>query len=370
MRLAVNGWRLDGPRTGVGRYLHNVISRWTPDVVEDRFDAVNVYVPRPLEQAGMALPDGIVEHVLRPATRMLAWENTRFGPTATEDVLFCPSYTRPLWVRGRPVVVIHDATSQLYPHLFGRSQPFYNRLYGWSGRHAAQVITSTEAARNDISQLWGVDYACFRVIPLAADEAFRPLAPHTATSLSEQVLGFADPYFMFVGKTTGRRRASLLVEAFAAFKEATGAPHRLVLVGPTPDDFDSLIAGAGRAAPSIIHVGFVPDETLNALYGAAAAFVWPSVYETVSLPIFEAQAAGAAIACVDTPGSRETTGGAALFMPELTIDHLVDAFTRLARDEPLRRELRDAGLANADRFTWDRTARETLDVLADVAARA
>jgi len=107
---------------------------------------------------------------------------------------------------------------------------------------------------------------------------------------------------------------------------------------------------------------------LNVLYNAATGMVWPSIYEVVSLPIYEAHAAGTPLACVDTRGSRETTGGAALFMPELTLATAVDAFTRLAAEPELRAELREAGLANATRSSWSRTATETLAALADVAA--
>ena len=368
MRLGVNGWRLGGTRTGIARYLHNVLARWTPDVVQPSFDAVTVYVPRPPAPDDAPLAPGLAERVLRPDARMLVWENVRFGPAADDDVLFCPSYTRPLWRRAPTVVAIHDAVPALYPHLFGRAQPLYNRLYSWSGRHSELVLTSTAAARDDIARHWAVDAGSIRVIPLAADDAFGPLEPDDAATKAAAVLGFVEPYFLFVGKPTGRRRVTLLVEAFAAFKATTAAPHRLVFAGPPPDDPDELTAAAKGAAPSLHHTGFVPDEMLNVLYNAATGMVWPSIYEVVSLPIYEAHAAGTPLACVDTRGSRETTGGAALFMPELTLATAVDAFTRLAAEPELRAELREAGLANATRSSWSRTATETLAALADVAA--
>ena len=195
-----------------------------------------------------------------------------------------------------------------YPHLFGRAQPLYNRLYSWSGRHSELVLTSTAAARDDIARHWAVDAGTIRVIPLAADDAFGPLEPDDAATKAAAVLGFAEPYFLFVGKPTGRRRVTLLVEAFAAFKATTDAPHRLVFAGPPPDDPDELTAAAKGAAPSLHHTGFVPDDVLNVLYNAATGMVWPSIYEVVSLPIYEAHAAGTPLACVDTRGSRRDDG--------------------------------------------------------------
>src|SRR5262249_29842349 len=111
--------------------------------------------------------------------------------------------------------------------------------------------------------------------------------------------------------------------------------------------------------------GYVSDEELNLLYNCAAALVMPSVYETVSLPVMEAQAAGAPVVCIDTAGMREITGGAAAMIPTLAPEPLCDAMVRVADDQALRTDLRVRGLEHAKQFSWARCARETMAVLAE-----
>ncbi|MGI8807282.1 MAG: glycosyltransferase family 4 protein [Acidimicrobiales bacterium] len=368
MRLGVNGWLLQGAPTGGRRYLSNLLVRWTSALVDGRFDGVTVYSPRPVDRSVFPLPDGVRERVVGPPARMLIWESARFGPVADDDVLFCPSYSRPLATRAATVVAIHDATSKMHPELYGRGQPLYNRLYGWSASRAELVLTSTDAARADIARCWGVEPSKIRVVPLAAADHFGVVSDREAVRrTTEQLLGWSQPYFLFVGKTSGRRRVPMLLEAFASFKERGGARHRLVLAGPRPTFELEEHVGRLGLAEEVTHSGVVSDEDLNALYNGADGVICPSVYETVSLPIMEAQACGSPVVCVDAPGSREITGGAAWFMPRLELDHLVEAMSRLAAGDSLGAELAAAGLENARRYSWSRTAAETLDVLAEAA---
>jgi glycosyltransferase involved in cell wall biosynthesis len=367
MRLGISGWRARGDATGIPRYIYNVVSRWTPEVVAGRFDEITFYTAQPFDRTRMELPPGIHERVLASSARMLVWENTRLGPAVKDDVLFCPSFSRPLVVRAKTVVAIHDTIPHRHRELFRRTQPFYNRLYSWSARRASLVLTSTNAAARDIEFYCGAPASRIRVVPLAAADAFHPVSTAVSTEVRQRVLGSLDPYFMFVGKTSGRRRVPELIEAFARFKQATRSTHKLVLVGPKPTfDLDEVVRRFG--AVDVHHLGFVPDDDVNALYGSTDGLVWPSFYEHVSLPIFEAQAAGAPVVCVDTPGSRETTGGSALFLQEPDAASMAQAMTTLAASEALRTELRQGGLDNSRQYSWERTARETLDVLSEAAA--
>ena len=118
MKLGVNGWRATGSRTGVARYLLNIIRHWDATVVGGRFDEITLYTPRPLDPATDPLPSNLRQRVLSSSAPMLLWENTRFGPQAADDVLFCPSFSRPLIARGTCVVTIYEATLKLYPQFF------------------------------------------------------------------------------------------------------------------------------------------------------------------------------------------------------------------------------------------------------------
>ena len=369
LRLGINGWRIHGQRTGVGRYLLNVVRHWTREAVGDRFAEVTIYTARPIDRAEVPLPDNVREVVLRSDRPMLVWENLRLGPAATDDVLFCPSYSRPLRARGRTVVATADAVSVLHPELFPPAvRLFYNPLYGWSARHATRVVAATEASRQDIARGWGVPLDKIRAVPLAPAEVFRPLDdPAAVAQARARHVGGGAPFFLFVGKLSGRRSLPPLLEAFAELKRA-GSPHKLLLVGLNPRQIDvARLTTELDVADHVKHAGYVTDEELVALYNAAEAFVMPSVYETVSLPVMEAQAAGTPVVCIDTPGMRELTGGAAVLVPRLAKQPLFEAMAGLAADPGRRRRLSAEGRANAGRYSWPRCAAETLEVLHEAA---
>lgn len=370
MTLGVNAWRLQGGFTGVARYLRNVLKHWTLDEVSGRFDEIALYTPRPIDRESVPLPDGVGERLLRPAVRMLAWENLRFGPAAGDDVLFCPSYTRPLVARGRTVVTMHDATLPLHPELYRpRARRFYNRLYGWSARHATLIMTCNEATRQDLARCYGVPDARIRVVPLAADDAFQPVTDETALAeIRSRYLGTTAPFFFYIGKFSIRRNVPKLLAAFAELRRRNSLPHKLLVVGRNTPDVDvSALAGELGVADEVVHREFVPDGDLVLLYAAAEAFVLPSTFEAISLPAMEAQACGTPVIVANTPGLRETTGEAAYLMPKADVPELVRAMSAVATDAGLREELREGGLAEAGRRSWQRTARATLDVLAEAA---
>ena len=368
MKLGVNGWRIHGRRTGVGRYLLNVVSRWNDG---GAFSAITFYSPNALSDSGVRFPDCVKSAILRSTWPMLVWENLRLAFSASDEVLFCPSYSRPFFTRCRTVVTTHDAVQQVHPELFPLSvRLFYNRLYGWSARNAKLVITDSEAGRHDIVRYWRVPAEKIRVIYLAPAEFVQPI-PNTKKRQDEvwAITGIDAPFFLFVGKISGRRNLPCLLEAFALFKRTTGQSHVLVLAGLKPRKLNLIeICHRLQISESVRYCEYLEDEQINLLYNAAEALVMPSVYETVSLPVMEAQAVGTPVICIDTGGMREITGGAALFVKTLEAGLVADAMSQLVANTDLQQRLRVNGLLNSKRFSWERCAAETLEVLAEAAS--
>ncbi|HUF18645.1 MAG TPA: glycosyltransferase family 1 protein, partial [Thermoanaerobaculia bacterium] len=291
LSLAINGWRMHGLRTGVWRYLHNVVRHWTSEAAAD-FEAIRIYTPQPLDR-DVDLPSNIETVVLRSRLPMIPWENMRLGPMARERVLFGPSHSIPLRPHDRTVVVIHDALLRLHPERFPwQARLFHDHLYEWSGRNATLVITDSEAAARDIENVYGVSREKIRVVHLAPDEMFRGSAqprrdsPGTFTNLPQ-------PYFLFVGKLSGRRDIPTLIVAFGEFLRRCSAPHHLVLAGKNVHSIDlqDLMEQEG-VTERVLLVESASDLELRELYSSAELFVSPAVYETVSLPVLEAQAMG------------------------------------------------------------------------------
>ena len=366
MKLGINGWRIHGQRTGVGRYLLNVVKNWTPDKACGRFDEINFYTPKPLDRQDIPLPENIRERVIEPNWRMLVWENLRMAPVADDDVIFCPSYTRPLLARGKTVVTTHDVNVRMFPELFPPSaRVFYDRLYCWSARRAVLVLTTSDAARQAVAHCYGVPLERIRVVHLAPAEIFRPLPDNgLLAETREQYLRSSAPFFLFVGKLTARRNVPKLIKAFAELKHRTSLPHKLLVIGLNTSNLNiTALADELGVSNHVVHRDYVSDEDLNLLYNAAETFIMPSTFEILSLPVMEAQATGTPVVTIDTPGLRETTGGAAFLMSKADVPEMVEAMSRLASDAALRRELAERGLISAQRFSWQRCSAETLAVL-------
>jgi len=370
LTLGVSGWRLHGQRTGVARYALSILERLTPEVIDGRFRRVNVYTPKRLDTAGIHLPASVAERLLASPLPMLLWDNMYVARKAADDVVFYPSFSRPIVSRGATVVTTHEAIMKLVPQMFDKRARFiYAPLYGWSARAATLVITTSEAAKRDIAAAWDVDIAKIRVTPMAAASAFTPLPDSVdRTALRVKLFGDDAPYFLFVGKISGRRNIPELLRGHQLFRRATGLPHRLVVAGP-----DYAVQAVQRMAaevgvgPELVTRSYVPDDELNAIYNCADSLVIPSAYENGSLPVFEAQAAGTPVISVDTEGTREITGGAALLIGALSAQQIADAMSAVASDPQLRRSLVQRGLANSTQYSWERCARETISVCHEAA---
>ena len=112
----------------------------------------------------------------------------------------------------------------------------------------------------------------------------------------------------------------------------------------------------------MIFPGFVPDEDLPAVYAGAQTFVLPSLYEGFGLPVLEAMACGTPVICSNTSSLPEVAGDAALLIDPADSGSLAAGLQRVLRDGALREQLCARGLCQAERFSWERTARETLAV--------
>lgn len=301
---------------------------------------------------------------------MLVWENAVLAPRAADTVLFCPSYSCPVLPRARTVVATHDMIFCVRPELFpAHSRAFYRTFYQWSARHAASVITPAETIRDQVVHYWGIAPERVRVIYHAPAAHFSVANDQAAlTAVRQRVLGADVPFFLFVGKTTGRRSLPTVLEGFAALAHTTTLPHRLVFVGHGTDS-TALRSAVSRLGleDRVVLSGFLDDETVNLLYNAASALVSGALYETNSLPVMEAQATGLPVICYRNAGMLEITGGSAVLLDTLTPQSLCDAMVAIAEDAALCRQLRAGGLASAARFSWDRCARETMAVLDEAA---
>jgi len=152
------------------------------------------------------------------------------------------------------------------------------------------------------------------------------------------------------------------LSAFGRAKRGAHFPHVLAIAGRRgwlAHEIETAIADAGD---DVVFTGYVADEDLPKLYGAADALAYPSIYEGFGLPPAEAMACGCPVITSNTSSLPEVVGDAGILLPPTDEDAWVDALKRLLTDDALRMELGDRSVLRAMRFSWTDAAQQTLSV--------
>jgi glycosyltransferase involved in cell wall biosynthesis len=167
------------------------------------------------------------------------------------------------------------------------------------------------------------------------------------------------------------KNLEVLLDAYHRYYTRTPAEGRasLVLVGEHDPRFVSPRRWAAQLglARSVLALGNIPDEDLRALYTGAACIAFPSLYEGFGLPILEAMACGAPVVASSASSLPEVAGDAAILLDPYDSAAWTRIIPRLLEDSALRESLRSRGLARAREFSWEATARATLEVYRAVA---
>jgi glycosyltransferase involved in cell wall biosynthesis len=247
---------------------------------------------------------------------------------------------------------------------------FYYPAAIWRAlREATALIAPSQATADRICAMMPAAASRVTVVLEAADDCFRPAEDLSAARRkAASLLGGEWPYLLVVGANVPAKRHDLALEAFAA---AVPPPWRLVFVQRRKKSERLLRRGRDlQIQDRLIWHEAVALEDLVALLQGAGALIQPSVYEGFGLPVLEAMACGCPVICSDIPALREITAGAATLVRPDDFESLASALHQLIAMPELRCTLAGQGLTRARTFSWDRCARETLEVYHAAAASA
>lgn len=279
------------------------------------------------------------------------------------DVVHSLGYVGPLVPPCSSVVTIHDLNYIALGHMMPSVRRTALRFFSiQSARRADRVITISHFSKGEICRTIKLDPGKITVVHLGAMKSTSPYSPENWDELKSRYRIRA-PYLVAFGGRTLNKNIPLLIRAFAQVKEAF--PHSLVLIGHIPSDVD-LAVETRKTQERITMTGPVPEEHIPPLLSHADLFVLPSLYEGFGLPVLEAQQAGVAVACSTAGSLPEVGGDGALYFDPASIEATADTIGRCLSDATLRLELIEKGRENLKRFSWEKTARETLSVYRDV----
>jgi glycosyltransferase involved in cell wall biosynthesis len=266
------------------------------------------------------------------------------------------------------VGTVHDLSQLHVPQKYDALRMFYiMRILPRMMRRLTRVISVSESTRRDLESFARIEAGRSRVIHNGADlKRFAPRDRDAAKTAVATELGLPPDFVLYIARLEhpGKNHVRLL-EAFATLKRDTGLPHKLVLVGSRWSGVELIEAKVKELAldEEVIFPGFVPNDTLPALYAAADALVFPSLFEGFGIPVLEAMACGTPVCASNVSSIPEVVGDAGLLFDPLDPNAIADAMRRLLLDQPLRERLVTAGLAQAMRFIWDDAAAAVLEEL-------
>ncbi len=371
MRIGIDATALPGQLFGAGNYIVNLVQALSR--VDTRNDYV-VFAKSPHAEHFASLNRVDLVRVSLPfRVQRIIWEQTLLPLLAHKsrlDVLHTPHYTISLAASCASVVTFHDMTFFLYPNVHqAYKRLFFRTLMPIAARRATALIAISESTCQDMTRVLAVPPAKISVIPYGIAPDFRPV-PASMSADARRRFGLPNPCIVYVGNLEPRKNLVALLQAFARLVER-GLPHSLVLVGSRGWHDDDIFSTSRslRLADRVLFLGYVPQAELPAIYGAADAFIYPSLYEGFGLPLLEAMACGVPVVTSNVSSMPEVVADAGILVDPHSVDALADGLQRVVTDRSLHDELSRKGLERAKLFTWDRTARETLAVYERAAAR-
>jgi glycosyltransferase involved in cell wall biosynthesis len=288
------------------------------------------------------------------------------------DILHDPCGIAPFISPGgyKKITTVHDAIPFIYPE----TQPLLTRLVFQTLIRAAKftadaVITVSEDAAKDIQHHIGIAPNKLHVTPNGVHPA--PTFSEAQCQQTLQQLGISKSYFLYVGALHPRKNLSRVLEAFTPLSK-TYSETQLVIVGPPSWGANETLAEIlenAKASKRVLFTNYVSDEVLHQLYGGAHALVFPSLYEGFGLPALEAMSHGTPVITSNVSSLPEVVGDAALLVDPKSVDAIREAMARLLTDAALRHSLSVKGKARAAKFTWQETARKTLEIYKTVMAK-
>ncbi|MEN3340160.1 MAG: hypothetical protein V7647_3836 [Acidobacteriota bacterium] len=371
LTIGVDARELLGDTTGVGRYLGELMRRWTrrADAARRRFV---LYAPEPLP---LVFPTGTVDARVIGSGTGTWWEQTALRRAIKADrphVFFAPAYTAPLAVGTPLAVTIHDLSFMAHPEWFRPRERWRRQVITARTAASASVIfTDSEFSRGELEARLDVPRDRIRVIAPGVH------SPGSGSAGSRSPVGsyggsVLEPLVLYVGSIFNRRRLPDLIAAFARATAADLPGACLVIVGADrtwPAQDLAAIAEAQGVGARVELRSYVDDAELAALYGRASVFAFLSEYEGFGLTPLEALAAGVPIVVADTPVAREVYGAAAEYVTAGDVEGTAAALRRFLVSPAAAVDQLSRARAVLDRYSWDRAAAETLEGLEGIAVR-
>lgn len=278
------------------------------------------------------------------------------------------NYVIPPGTKGKAAVFIHDMVLMACPETMRLKSRLWLKLtLKHSCQRAAAIMTGSEFSKREIIRYLKADPDKIHVIPDGVDQKL--FHPHYTSVEIEQVkntYGICGEYLLYVGTIEPRKNLLRMMKAFANLRtDGRISPSlKLILVGgngwKNTDIYQT--ASACQSGDSILFTGYLPEAAIPPLMCGAICLLFPSFYEGFGMPVIEAMACGTPVITSKNTAMEEISGDAALLIDPNSTASIEHGIHLLLTDRVLRNSLREKGLQQAARYSWDHAAQKLLKV--------
>lgn len=290
------------------------------------------------------------------------------------DVFFTPSHYAPRFSPIPTAISIMDVSYLRFPELFAKKDLY--QLQNWTAysvKKAKRVFTISESSKNDILEEYHLKKNCV-VVTYPGIKSSVTLSPMVyGMNQLKTNYHIGDNYFLFVGTLQPRKNIVRLIEAFSlVLKKEKSKDLQLLIVGKKGWQYEDILAAPEKygVSESVKFLDFVSDDELSILYKNAIAYVLPSLYEGFGLPVLEAYQNGCPVITSNVSSLPEAAGDGALYVDPKDSKEIAKAMEKMMNDSALRKKLIEKGKEQLKKFSWEKTAKETLAVLEQISKKS
>ena len=370
MNVGILSWMIDKKRTGVNNYLYNLIKNMINNGKADEISLI--HYERSDDPIYSQVNDIIIPE--KPLKLTSAIGIPQAVKNADIDILHIPVHwynqITPFVLNReiKKVLTLHDLTPILFPEMHTRETNLtWKSSLKFIKNRTNVMICDSISTKNDCIKLLNIPEKRLRVIPLSADEQYKPLK--NKKQIHDELKSeykIDTPFILFVGTLEKRKNVPTLLKSFYKLKKCK-IEHKLVIVGGKGWKYTKIfdLIEEFNLKGDVIFTDYVTDEYLVKLYNAADLFVYPSLYEGFGLPPLEAMACGCPVITSNTSSLPEVVGDAGIMIDPNDIDSLTESMHKILTDNELRKEMSRKSLERAGMFSWKKTTKETWDVYED-----
>ena len=384
MKILVNAIPMTGLLTGIARYLRNLYSAINimnlPNLSNSELfyfqgKTVNNFMPpmaksdqwQQTTRSARKLPDPVIFGIRVLDRLKYEYNLNRLCRKKTFNIYHETAFT-PAKLTAIPTVYsVYDLSLRRYSETHPRERVwFFEYFIKTRLKYARHILTISEFIKQEIIEEFKIPPSMITAVPLAPD----PLFGLCSTDIIKKIkikYNLPETYLLFVSSLEPRKNIDLLIKAL----QSANTDIPLVLVGWHGWGDKKWLEQIKKTdlKKRIYITGHLPDNDLKAIYNGAAALVYPSLYEGFGLPILEAMACGCPVICSNTASMPEVAGDAAILINPVKKDELAHAIETIVHNTEIRNSFVKKGFKQAAGFTWNNTAKKTLDVFKETGRR-